>query len=75
MCSAPLCDACITKLDGINHCRDCLLARAAAPVQAPLNAPSRPAALLGWFSFAVGVLLLAALALQTLNAVLPEGSP
>lgn len=77
VCSAPLCDACITKLDGINHCRSCLLARAAqasAAHTAPEGAPGRTA-LLGWLSFAAGVLLLAALALQTLNAVLPQGSP
>jgi hypothetical protein len=31
-CGAPFCDACLTKLDGINHCRSCLalLARTSA---------------------------------------------
>ncbi len=75
VCSAPLCDACITKLDGINHCRSCLLVRAAEPSRDSVRAPGRPSAMLSWLSFAAGVLLLAALALQTLNAVLPQGSP
>ena len=75
VCSAPLCDACITKLDGINHCRSCLLARAEEPARAVVRAPGRASSALGWLSFAAGVLLLAVLALQTLNAVLPEGSP
>jgi hypothetical protein len=75
VCSAPLCDACITKVDGINHCRTCLLALAAGLTRATPRAPGKLDAAFGWLSFAAGLLLLAALALQTLNAVLPEGSP
>jgi hypothetical protein len=29
-CRKPLCGDCITKIDGINHCRACLEARSAA---------------------------------------------
>lgn len=75
VCSAPLCDACITKLDGINHCRSCLLTRAASDLPRPPRALSPLGATLGWLSFAAGVLALAALALRTLDALLPGGAP
>lgn len=74
VCSAPLCDACITKIDGINHCRGCLLARAAEPSAQALS-PAVPGAAFSWLSFAAGLLLLAALVLQTLHALLPRESP
>ena len=34
-CRRPLCGDCITKLDGINHCRACIEALAALPAPAP----------------------------------------
>lgn len=73
-CSAALCVACITKVDGINHCQSCLLARAQAPLaQALRDGPEN--ARTGWLALALGVLLLSGLAWTTLNAVLPVGTP
>jgi hypothetical protein len=104
-CGAPFCDACLTKLDDINHCRPCLdlLARRAARVdsaraasgeangEAGLEGQSdlhegkrgtrtaRPSARarpgLAWLVLGLSLVLLAALALSTLDAVLPAGAP
>jgi hypothetical protein len=75
VCSAPLCDACITKVDGINHCRSCLLARAERDLPRAPRTLSPFGKTLGWLSFGAGVLVLAGLALRTLNALLPTGAP
>jgi hypothetical protein len=75
VCGAALCDACITKVDGINHCRSCLLARAARAVPPAPRRLSQLGASLSWLSVAAGVLVLAALALRTLNALAPSGAP
>ena len=79
-CQSPLCDACITKLDGINHCRACLLALEAGADALPFRAlaeaaASEPRAGFAWLSFTLGVLVLAVLAWSTLTAVLPAGGP
>lgn len=73
-CGAPLCDACITKLDGINHCRSCLLLRAAQPEAESVPVPSA-LRVNGWLALAMGLALLGGLALTMLNAVLPAGAP
>jgi hypothetical protein len=87
-CSAPLCDACITKLDGINHCRSCLdlLARVSTRVdlravlpeaesERTLRARGQARARSDWFALAMGVALLALLAFAMLDAVLPVRAP
>lgn len=65
-CQCALCDACITKLDGINHCKDCLDALDVPRTKAP--PPRRAAGRLGIF---VGILLLSGLTWLSLNAALP----
>jgi len=67
-CQAPLCKACITKIDGINHCKDCLDQLAEPPVVAakPLAAPGR-------LGLVFGVFVLSALSWLSLTALLPEG--
>jgi hypothetical protein len=70
-CKRPLCGDCITKVDGINHCRACLETQAPAPPQSarrPLGAV--PARLL--LGAGVGALWL--LAWIALSALLP-GTP
>jgi len=39
-CRRPICAACSTRLDGVNHCRNCL-ERLATPAQEPRSGASR----------------------------------
>jgi hypothetical protein len=50
-CRAVVCDACCTRLDGVNHCHACLRAMAA-------RAEARPSGA-GWRLVGAGLLLLA----------------
>ena len=70
-CSARLCDACITKLDGIA----CLLAEASVPPAAAGAGEREADVRVVWLSLALGVALLAGLAFSTLTAILPSGVP
>jgi len=58
-CGAVICEACCTRVDGINHCHACLKALAAKPV-AKQRRPAPHAVLvlgLGWLAL-VGLLWL-----------------
>jgi hypothetical protein len=70
-CRRSLCDDCLTKIDGVNHCRACLEALPPAPLpraRRPLGAlPMRL-----WLGAGVGALWL--LAWLALSALLP-GTP
>ena len=73
-CRAPLCDACRTKLDGVNHCQSCLLAQVeidsrAGEVEPAANGPR------AWLSLALGLALLSGLTWTTLQALMPDGAP
>jgi hypothetical protein len=74
-CSAPLCDACVTKLDGVNHCQRCLLQRAEDQRAGTLQGDRPQGTRLAWLSLGLGGLLLATLAWTMLSAVLPKGAP
>jgi hypothetical protein len=69
-CKRTLCGDCITKIDGINHCRSCLEARAPAAARARRSLGALPARLL--LGAGVGALWL--LAWVALSALLP-GAP
>jgi hypothetical protein len=73
-CGAPLCFACITKIDGINHCQDCLAARVAD--QLASRAPAALGVGTRWLGVSVGVGLLSVLCWLMLNVLLPPaGGP
>ena len=67
-CQAALCGDCITKLDGVNHCRRCLLALAQGPgtLRQGRSLPS-------WLSLTLGGLGLWLLLWSTLTALFPGG--
>jgi len=69
-CKRPLCGDCITKVDGINHCRACLEAQ----VRAPLSAARPLGALSARLMLGAGVGALWLLAWLALSALLP-GTP
>lgn len=70
-CAAALCVACITKIDGINHCQACLAARAQHEVEQASRAPGPPAPLRSWLSVGLGIGLLSTLGWLLLSALLP----
>jgi hypothetical protein len=75
-CGTPLCLACITKIDGINHCQDCLAGLAQREVEQASRAPGPQAPALRWLSVGVGVGLLSALGWLLLDLLLPpQGVP
>ena len=53
-CRVPICAACTTRLQGVNHCHKCLAAMAARKEETPFNAGPLVAA----FVLTVGVGLL-----------------
>jgi len=61
-CRTVICDACCTRLQGINHCHECLRALARGAARAPGRAGSALAALallgVAW-ALLLGLLLLA----------------
>jgi hypothetical protein len=71
-CRTALCGECITKLDGVNHCRACLeqLARRS---KAPLAA--RSGNLSASIAITFGLSILSALTWFTLQMLMPGSSP
>ena len=67
-CSAALCSDCITKLDGINHCLDCMseLGRRAHKAPAPRRGRLPEAA-----SIAFGFALVCLLAWLMIEVIMP----
>lgn len=67
-CRSAMCSDCITKIDGINHCRSCLekLSRGRAD---EVRASRR--LLPPWLAVAVGVVVLTALSYVMLDVLLP----
>jgi len=73
-CAAPLCAACITKIDGINHCQDCLAALAARQLALRARAPERGSALSRWLGVGLGAALLGGLCWRVLETLF-RGAP
>jgi hypothetical protein len=75
-CNAPLCFACITKIDGINHCQACLSARVTHQLEQDSRAPGAAGLPTRWLGVGLGVGLLSALCWLMLNVLLPPaGAP
>lgn len=70
VCRNALCSDCITKFDGINHCKSCIdrivRGQKAKAVEQKARVP-------GWVFAGFGVLTLAALAFLMLQVLLPTG--
>ena len=60
-CTAPLCAACITKIDGVNHCQSCLALLAADEVASASRAPGAAPRTARWLGIMVSASLLSAL--------------
>ncbi len=72
-CREPMCSECVTKIDGINHCRSCLEALVAARKEV---ASVRPRARLpGWFVLTTGFGLLSCLCWLTIEVLMPGQGP
>jgi hypothetical protein len=67
-CRASMCSDCITKIDGINHCRACLdeLTRSESKKRT-----ASAAGLPSWLVLALGIPLLAALSYFMLDVMMP----
>jgi hypothetical protein len=63
-----MCSDCITKIDGINHCRDCLDKLSKGKAESPR---ARRARLPPWLAVSVGVAVLTALSYFMLDVLLP----
>jgi hypothetical protein len=67
-CARAMCSDCITKIDGINHCRDCLAqlqgAQRAAQIGPTLRVP-------GWLALSVGAIAISSLAWWMLEVMMP----
>jgi hypothetical protein len=72
-CAAPLCAACITKIDGINHCQSCLAALAERHL-ALHTAPQRASAPARWLGVGLGAALLSVLGWRVLETLF-RGAP
>jgi hypothetical protein len=72
-CTAPLCAACITKIDGVNHCQVCLAALAADQLSAASHAPGAGSRPLRWLGIALGASLLSTLCWLTLDRLFRGG--
>jgi hypothetical protein len=67
-CARAMCSDCITKIDGINHCRDCL-AQLQAAQRTDKSAP-RPR-IPGWLALSAGSLVVWGLAWLMLEVMMP----
>jgi hypothetical protein len=70
-CRAAMCAECITKIDGINHCRRCLEDLQAPKAKAVARRPRLPAIIPMLFGLAV----LCALSVWMLDALMPGAAP
>lgn len=72
-CRAAMCSECITKIDGINHCRRCLEALIAEQKVRPARKASFK--LPSWLVLGFGALLLSGLMWVTLEVLMPGSAP
>lgn len=72
-CTAPLCAACITKIDGVNHCQTCLAALAAEQLTAASHAPGAGPRAARWLGIALGASLLSGLCWLMLDRLFQGG--
>ena len=71
-CRQPMCEECVTKIDGINQCRECLAKVARSSPQTPEKVSSPRA---HWLGVGVSLSVLCALAWWMLNVLFsgPQG--
>jgi hypothetical protein len=69
-CRSAMCSDCITKIDGINHCRDCLEKLSRGKAEAPRGKKLR---LSPWLAVSVGLVVLTGLSYVMLDVLLPGG--
>lgn len=72
-CRQPMCEECVTKIDGINQCRSCL---AKAAGQAPITREKKASPALQWLGVGLSLSVLCCLAWWMLNVLFagPQGS-
>jgi hypothetical protein len=67
-CRSAMCSDCITKIDGINHCRSCLDRLSRGKADAPRSQRARVPP---WLAVTAGILVLSALSYFMLEVLLP----
>lgn len=72
-CRAPMCGECITKIDGINHCRRCLELMVSSDAAAAT--PEAAARMPTWLALGVGSSLLTGLTWWMLEVLMPGSRP
>jgi hypothetical protein len=67
-CRSAMCSDCITKIDGINHCRDCL---ESMTKQAPAHRTRTRLHVPAWLSLSLGILVISALCYLMIDVMMP----